>query len=157
MRQADYLRSYAAILDMCAGTNVDPLACIRTNAQKKTTVAIPHPWDEKTKFTFALGLVEGMPVFSGDAVWHSDDGWIVLTVNVPKGLKFSECTWEIPEPPMFELGGKKFPCASKKRSAMYGLCATPQSPLMTLCWNSPSDRDEIQNMLIALITGKEKA
>lgn len=69
--RADIFRSYAAVIDMCGGTDLMPHLGVKVNG---TIHNIAHTFTDDPKwFEFALGIVENRFVFEGD-VLYCDDG-----------------------------------------------------------------------------------
>ena len=68
MKKADLHRKWAWVLDMCEGTNVDPIDCLRIDG---IPCRLKNPLfsDEPECYTFAVAILEGKPLFVGDEVY----------------------------------------------------------------------------------------
>jgi hypothetical protein len=69
----DLYREYARVVDMCDGTLVSPNECVRypghiLGGAGGTPCLRLKPIEH---YTFAVGIVEGRPVFHGDTLWHT--------------------------------------------------------------------------------------
>ncbi|MGZ5029056.1 MAG: hypothetical protein ACXWAT_00675 [Methylobacter sp.] len=67
MKRSDLFRRYAEVIDMCEGTNVRPLLCVRVSGENVSTE--PCFNGNAAAYTFALAIVEDKPVFAGDVLY----------------------------------------------------------------------------------------
>jgi hypothetical protein len=66
MKQSEYLREQARILDMIEGTSASTSACVKYRGSIFPHLAL-HTTPDNVEF--AVCLVEGKPAFAGDTVW----------------------------------------------------------------------------------------
>jgi len=64
MKKSDLYREWARVLDMCEGTGVRPTVCVKYIG--KIDGAYPYFNGNECDYEFALGILEGRPVFVGD-------------------------------------------------------------------------------------------
>lgn len=76
----EYAREYARVIDMCKGTDVQPFSCVSyKDSGSFCFVSIPTFTGVPELYSFAIGLIEGKPVFIGDTVWSTtlDNGTLI--------------------------------------------------------------------------------
>lgn len=69
--KADLFREYARILDFCERNTISPLDCIKffTSGKKWVNIKTAEFGNSPDRYKFALGVVEGKPVFEGDTLY----------------------------------------------------------------------------------------
>jgi hypothetical protein len=128
--QADLHREWARVLDMCAGTSVNPVDCVKNPAAKYNEISINDIFNILPTWTeFAIAIVEGRPVFRGDVLYNEngvacvvvDDSTVVInsvrkfdlhSLNIlswnPPKTKFNvdDCVYCKVDNPLFKHEGK---------------------------------------------------
>jgi len=123
MKKSDLHREWARVLDMCEGTGVNPLKCVKFNGSSVSF------WPDFTlqpdKYCFMIAILEDKPVFVGDKV-YANNCTLALTVegrSEQKGYIFvGNCTnydisilsWNPPKK-TFMLNGEELPCPDGNR------------------------------------------
>lgn len=91
-RRSDCYREFARVVDMCAGTGVDPVQCVRRlGAEISAPPSFQNPPGE---YEFAIALIEGKPLFSGDTLYDKDG--IAWKVDPGKGWTVEGLSWAPP-------------------------------------------------------------
>ena len=100
MKKSDLYREYARIVDMCESTNIKPKECVKHGGftLSRYDKDFNHLPDS---YSFAIAIVEGMPVFEGDVLYGPDG--IKFTVNSLHcrrytGYALCSCSWNPPKP-----------------------------------------------------------
>ena len=69
MKRSDLFREYARVIDMCEGTKIDPMMCVKIRGYF-IDFGCDMVFDGNVSdYTFAIGICEGKPVFAGDKLW----------------------------------------------------------------------------------------
>lgn len=118
MKKSDLYREWARVIDMCTGTGIMPLSCLRFDGHLiKQAIEEPDFSYNPNRFSFAVCIVESRPVFVNDILWAKQfilpglakikilglDGPMVqvLLVDSPESLVINKSanvmTWTPPE------------------------------------------------------------
>lgn len=77
MKRSDLFRELVRVFDMCKGTGVDPIECVRmdgviSNTLEELVYGFLSGYYTIGYYTFAVAILEGKPLFVGDeAYWKS--------------------------------------------------------------------------------------
>lgn len=149
-KRSDLFRQYARVMDMCEGTNVSVLDCIKFSGR---------PWMKLNKhnnepefscdlscYDFAVAILEDKPLFIGDTVYHSTNGKMVISEYGPPVREFiDQVTWNMPERKI-KIADVKLPRPlDGKSSHQVGVCGT------NYYFRSIYESREFMNGLIELI------
>lgn len=122
----DLYREFGRVVDMCKGTGVDPLKCVKwintTLFDWGMTTKAFDNWCPKLcpseKFTFAQGIVEGKPVFEDSVLYSPYSKYIVqdsgMAIDHKTGSRWSSSgdfnglSW-IPPKLTFKFNGVELP------------------------------------------------
>jgi hypothetical protein len=121
-----------------------------------------------SKYTFALALVEGKPVFAGDKLWSKYFKKLVtikgmsvepllLAIDMAEELGTSyeyakDLTWNQPKK-TFMLNGEELPLPDNT-TVNIRFTARFCSELMEFSWNSTSGRDKVQKAILKLLNNE---
>lgn len=84
MKISDALRAEAKCRDMVDGTNLDWWEVIKCDGQLWAIPSAPSFNMDVDKYEFALGIVEGSPIFENDSVWFVNaDGSYYQQIATP--------------------------------------------------------------------------
>ena len=103
MSKAELYRRYADVIEMAEKVSVEPIKCVRFYG---VTKSVPDFLSDDTDgYEFAIGIVEGKPVFIGDVLYRKDDGERFFVQNNPSYLNGYEynLTWTKPFDALTEL------------------------------------------------------
>jgi len=178
-KRSDLYREYARVIDMCEGTNVNPLKCIKLGESICNLQEI-YFTDKPSVYSFAIAIIEDKPVFVGDELYDKDTGIKVViennTIHNDKLLVSGVATfyininllsWNPPKPKTFNLNGVELPLPDAKivRSCSginivdshnnnIGQCYS-----ITFCgieynWSKQEYRDSVSKAITKLLQGK---
>ncbi len=109
MKKSDLYRELARVIDMCEGTGVDPKFCWKYEGVNIN--GMPYFDSELEQYEFALGIVEGKPVFKGDKLYWKRTGikfdWSQAEFSNP--IDYEKLTLTKPSR-TFNLNGVELPC-----------------------------------------------
>ena len=110
MKKSDLFREWARVIDMCEGTGVEPIECLRIDG---TPCRLKNPRfnDDPECYTFAVSILEGKPLFVGDEVYWKNTGeqfeWAKrLLINAER---YQEQLTRTPPERTITLNGEKLP------------------------------------------------
>lgn len=93
--RGDCFKEYGRVIDMCVGTKVEPLDCLKMDGElwKKVKGRISPVFDsvDKCEYTFAVGICEGKPVFSGDTLYSLSTTWNILGMSA--AYPWADLSW----------------------------------------------------------------
>ena len=158
---------WGRVFDMCEsynkehGTDIKPWQCVRHDNKQWPIEYHPpfelrHPDFPKEKFSFAIAILEGNPVFVGDEIYAVDGRTFIVKHEVGRG-NFAEVkndvlwrrldngedyfSWTKPQPKRtFMLNGVELPCPEKSETH----CIMDHNG-MKFYFKSLSDIDKWQN------------
>jgi len=106
--RADLHREYARVIDMCEGTNIDPLECVKCDGLEIDE----GPFFDWTvhSYQFALAIVEGKPVFPGDLLYNSNTKKRHFIDSVID-KNHDDWSWNQPQPKKMVLNDTEIPSA----------------------------------------------
>ena len=118
------------------------------------------------QFTFALAIVEGKPVFTGDTLWGSNLGAevTIMGLDIPRGYLIdskgnyvrTNLTWKQPKR-TFLLNGEELPLPDSKQPTvgkLYWFDALFIKEIQEFQWNSAEDREQVQTAILKLLNGE---
>ena len=73
-KRSDLFREYARLIDMCEGTVVSPIDCVRWNGEPCGLNFLEGTYAALDGYSFAKAIVENKPVFIGDMLWRRFNG-----------------------------------------------------------------------------------
>lgn len=101
MKRSDLFREYARVIDMCEGTKIDPMMCVKIRGYF-IDFGCDMVFDGNVSdYTFAIGICEGKPVFAGDVLYDIETSckFTMGCVHVAYDpTDFSCVTWKKPDP-----------------------------------------------------------
>lgn len=77
---ADLYRRYADTIEICTAAGEAAVRCVQYNGL--VLDEIPSFQGDSAHYTFAIGVVEDLPVFVDDKVWSSDDNRMVTVLGI---------------------------------------------------------------------------
>jgi len=112
MKYSDLLRKKADMVDLVAGTNLLWWECCKINGD--VFLNADYNFLSDGDYEFALGIVEGKPVFEGDVLYTLKDGLkIHVKFNNDKSAFNQEwartVSWNPPAPKTITINGKEYP------------------------------------------------
>lgn len=113
VKRSDLFRQYACIIDMCEGTNVDVLDCIKFDGRSlnefNKSERNPEFNLDPSYYSFAIAILKGKPLFIGDTVYHVIHGKMVISEFGPLPREFiDQVSWNKPERKI-KIAGVKLP------------------------------------------------
>jgi len=144
MKKSDLQREWARVIDMCEGTGVDPKFCWKYEGVNIN--GMPYFDSELEQYEFALGIVEGKPVFVGDKLYDIEGNGSYCTVDRTT-VRFNGLTWTKPSR-AFMLNGIELPCPEKQNEDGYPLSILNDGREYRYLFNSYVNRDKVAEQLI---------
>jgi len=100
-KRSDLFRQYARVIDMCEGTNVNALDCIKFNDRplvERNKSNEPEFILDPSCYDFAIAILEGKPLFAGDTVYCITKGsaMIISAYGPPVKEFIDQVTWNKP-------------------------------------------------------------
>lgn len=150
VKRSDLFRQYARVIDMCEGTNVNVLDCIKFNGvpwmELNRSTNDPEFSRDPSCYGFAIAILEGKPLFVGNTVYHATDGKMIISEYGPPVREFiDQITWNKPERKI-KIASVKLPRPLDDESPhQVGVCGT------SYYFRSIDDSREFMNGVIELI------
>lgn len=111
------LKYWGRVHDMCTaynekhGTDVKPWRCVKVHGICAYEFH-PNFYGNPEAFELAVAILEGKPVFVGDALYNGHGAYLKVTENC--GFIFENMSWTPPAPKRtFMLNGIELPCPKK--------------------------------------------
>ena len=118
MKRSDLFREWARVIDMCEGTGLDPIECLRIDG---IPCHLKNPLfnDDPECYVFAVAILEGKPLFVGDEVYWKSAG---KKFDWDKGLfhaaaSYQEKLTRTPPARTITLNGEKLPAPDSDRGS----------------------------------------
>ena len=151
MKKADLYRELARVIDMCEGTVVDPKFCWKYEGVNIN--GMPYFDSELEQYEFALGIVEGKPVFKGDKLYWKRTGikfdWSQGEFSNP--IDYEKLTLTKPSR-TFNLNGVELPCPEKSKTEEgYMLSIFHDDMRSEYLFKSYTNRDKVAQQLIKIL------
>ena len=157
------LAQYMQILDMCAGTEVEPKYCVRF--QGNGLQHLPNFEGAVADYSFALALVENKPVFVGDELYIKSEKLSTVVVTgvfgkatlqgskngVICGVGVKNLTWEAPLR-TFNLNGDELVLPKVREEGF--LLRKQRLQLDLFVWDTRRDRDAVEAALFKVLSGE---
>ena len=147
------LHYWGTIHDMCSaynekhGTDVKPWECVNCGGPFYSHPKFDAPAEG---YEFAVAILEGRPVFVGDALYNGYGAYLRVTENC--GFIFENMSWTPPAPKRtFTLNGVELPCPEKNIDTreQYSLGINTGS----IYWFATrGDRDVVSEVLDRILT-----
>ena len=98
MKRSDLFREYARVIDMCEGTKIDPMMCVKIRGYF-IDFGCDMVFDGNVSdYTFAIGICEGKPVFAGDVLYNKRNSARSIPGKNDVGIDLSGYSWTKPDP-----------------------------------------------------------
>lgn len=165
--QAEVFEQFARVSRLIEGTELKLKDVFKYDGKEALTDVIAHSLRSE-KYSFALALVEGKPVFVGDTLYLTETVYgksSVEITGIDKNTNYLTClggiakleilTWQVPKR-TFTINGEELPLPTDKNggspseSTVYYLT----SDIQRFRWDSVEDRDRVQGALEKLLSRK---
>ena len=147
MKKSDLYREWARVIDMCGGTGVDPKFCWKYEGENIN--GMPYFDSELEQYEFALGIVEGKPVFEADRIWSKRAKMFVLA---HQELTINDDCFSLQEQKRtFNLNGIELPCPEKSKTDGYMLSIFHDDMRIEYLFKSYTNRYKVAQQLIKIL------
>jgi hypothetical protein len=148
MKKSDLYSELARVIDMCEGTGVDPKFCWKYEGVNIN--GMPYFDSELEQYEFALGIVEGKPVFEGDRIWSKRAKMFVLAHK--ELIINDDCfSWQ-EQNRTFNLNGVELPCPENQNAEEgYMLGIFHDGSLSWYLFKSYTNRYKVAQQLIKIL------
>ena len=152
--KADSYMEWARIIDMCEGTGVDLNSCWKYEGVNIN--GMPYFDSELEQYEFALGIVEGKPVFKGDELYWKKGGSLFEweKVEFTNSKNYEQLTWTKPER-TFSLNGVELPCPINEFSN-HSITIHATGIINAFCFSTKEDKNKILETLIKILKEAEE-